>query len=264
MNAVPGGYESEQSDLDDDFFDGFYTGKSNLPTKIVEKSPLEQKKLKLMEFLKNSDVAAMREELDNDVKGFDIDENIDGYWNLLYHACFLAVHDVVSFLIEERGATVNMTRNSETPLMVSCYSDGDSEDVLAVVKALIKESTVIGAANLLGITPLMFASKHGHTSVVRYLLALNDAFDAIDNEGTNALFHAIDGKHEDIAKILIEAGIDLNVSNKFRCTARDYSRNENCEAIFKLFPAEIIRYQTPGSFMSYNRFEDMIPGIAEM
>jgi ankyrin repeat protein len=148
--------------------------------------------------------------------------------------------------------------------MVACYSSEDSEKVLAVVKVLVEASASISSANLLGITPLMFAASHGHTSTVSYLLSLNDSFDAIDNEGKNALFHAIDGKHEEISKILIDAGIDLNVANKYGVTAKNYARNEHCDTILDLFPPEIERYQTPSSYLSYNKFENLIPGMSEV
>lgn len=263
-NCVPGGYETENSD-DDLFADGFYTEKKKFAPKIIEKSPIELKKEKLFDFLKKNEVDEIRDELDKGaVKGFDIDEPIDGSWNLLYHACYLALPDIVQFLIDERGACINTTTNDETPLMVACYSEGETENVLKVVKALIKESTIVSSSNLFGVTPLMFASRHGHASVVSFLLSLNDAYDAIDNEGKNALFHAIDGKHVEIAKMLIAAGIDLSVAHKFGSTAKDYARDELQQDIFELFPAEIQRFQIPCNYLSYNRFEDLIPGIAEM
>lgn len=257
---LPAGYES--SDSEDYYYDGFTTSKPKIQPKKIEKSPMEQMKDRLLLNLRNNELHAIKEELDcGAVKGFDIDEYLDGRWSLLYHACFLGLPDIVQYLIEERGANTNVTENCETPLMVACYSDAKSDQVLKVVKLLIKESTIISSSNLTGVTALMFASSHGHVEVVKYLLSLNDSFDAIDNEGQNALFYAIDGKNLEIAKILIAAGIDLSVVNKFGYTANHYALDENQLEIAELFPPEEVKYETPSTFVSYNRFEDLIPGI---
>lgn len=256
-NFVPAGYESSGSDED---FDGYYENRVKTPKKIIEKPALELMKDRLMQQVKADDLNGIKNELDHGVvKGFNIDDQLDNRWNLLYHACFLARSSIAKFLIEERGACTNLTEESETPLIVACYSEGDSEEVLKIVKLLIKESTIISSSNSAGITALMFASSRGHIEVVRYLLSLNDAYDAIDNEGKNALFHAIDGKQVEIAKVLLGAGIDLSVVNQFGCTAKQYAVDENQVEIAELFPPEVYRYETPGSFLSYNRFEDLIP-----
>lgn len=260
---LPAGYD--ESDSEEDFFYGDET-RNGIPKVVaqqIEKSPMKIKKEKLMEHLKNNQLSLLREELDNEPLGFDIDEAVDDRWNLLYHSCFLALPEIVQFLIEERGACINMRENDDTPLMVACFSSANPGEVFKVVKALVRSSTIISSSNCNGVTPLMHASRLGNLEVVKYLLSLNDAYDAIDNEGNNALFHAIEGKHLEVAKVLIEVGTDLAVVNKRGQTAKDFARSEYHFDYFDLFPPEPYQYQTPADFISYNRFEDLIPGLSE-
>ena len=263
MNYLPGGAESD-FDSDDDFY-GFnaYGNKPKfLPAEIV-KSPLELKKENLLLNLKNNKLDGIKEELDHgQCKEFDIDEKLDDRWNLLYHACDLALPEIVEYLISERGVNIYTSEGGENPLMIACCSHANSLEVLKVVKILIKQNVNFRASNEYGVTPMMVACSKGHVEVVKYLLSLNDSFDAIDNEGRNALFHAIEGNQVEIAKILIEAGIDLNVVNKFGESAKDAASDDNNEKILELFPPEIYRYVPPTNFVSYNRFEDLIPGMS--
>lgn len=263
-NALPAGYE-ESSNSEDDFEDGFYFSKPKVKSKIIEKTPKELMKERLTQHLNDNNLSALKEELDHGpVKGFDIDEPVNSRWSLLFQACSLARPDVVQYLIEERGVDTSPNEDGESPLMVACYSNGDSDDVLKIAKLLIKNATNISLSNTAGITALMFASSHGHIEVVKYLLSLNDAIDAIDNDSKNALFHAIEGKQKEIAKILIDAGIDVDVANNFGFTAKHFAYEENQLEIVELFPEEVYEYQTPTAFMSYNRFEDLIPGMSEV
>lgn len=259
---VPAGYELSESEDEYGFGHDESTNNSTKVDHHVDKSPMELKRERLLEHVKSNQLLSLNEELDSEPKGFDIDEPVDGHWNLLYHACHLALADIVQFLIEERGACVNMREKDETPLMVACYSSADLGEVFKVVKALIKKSTIISSSNLNGFTPLMYASRQGNIEVVKYLLSLNDAYDALDNERCNALFHAIECNHLDVAKLLIAAGTDLSVTNKNGLTAKEFARNEYHFDFFDLFPPEPYRYETPSDFLSYNRFEDLIPDLS--
>lgn len=261
---VPAGYEFEEdSDMDSMDGCGDEPTKANRSTDPVTLSPMELKKKNLLEHLKSNSLDSLRKELDAEPRGFDIDEAVDGHWSLLFNACFLGLPEVVKFLIEERGASSKISVFGETPLMIACYSSADPEAILDIVKSLIERSASISTSNINGITALMFASRQGHLGVVEYLLSLNDSFDAIDNEGNNALFHAIEGKHFEIAKLLIEAGIDITVRSKRGITAKELASNENLEEFLELFPSEPYQYEVPTEYVNYNRFEDLIPFLSQ-
>lgn len=178
----PAGMYSDSEEYSDD---NVYYQKTKY---IAEPTAMELKKKSFLRSLKTRDLLAIKEELDKALIGFDIDTEIDNQWNMLYHACFEGWPELVKFLIDERGANINnnTTYRNETPLMVACNSEANSEDVFMVVKYLINENTIISSSNSSGVTPLMFASNKGHESVVKYLLEQKDAIDAVDNDGNNA------------------------------------------------------------------------------
>lgn len=267
----PADYSStdDEYDFSDEGFGGYKYKNNQVPIKPVAiiRSALDLKKQRLLDHLKNNDLIAMKAELDQTPAiGFDIDDMVDNKWNLLYHACHLGLHEIVKYLIVDRGACINMFENGETPLMVACNSSADSEDVLQVVKTLILDSTIISVGDAYGVTPLMYASGKGHVGVVKHLLSLNDAVNVIDNERKNALFYAVESKNLEIARMLIGANIDWHVINIFGDTAKDIAINENLTEIADLFPPEVVQYQPPCNFMSYNRFEDLLisTGKSEM
>lgn len=255
--VVPAGAESDDDeyDYDDEYY---YKDKSSVVKEV--QTPLEAKKTRLIEALKKNDLLEVQNELDHgQPKGFDIDETIDDHWNLLFHACFMGLPDIVEYLIEERGAFVNFDINSESPTLAACRSQAGPELVLKVVQVLAKNAAAFRATDMYGTSPLMVTCSAGHVEVVKFLLSLNDSIDAIDNEGKNSLFHAIDGKSVEVAKLLINRGINLNHTNTYGASAKEYAMSEERADIVELFPAEIEHFHVPVNFANYNRFEDLIP-----
>lgn len=93
-----------------------------------------------------------------------------------------------------------------------------------VLKILLSRSVptfnVNGALNRTGFQALHFASKHGHTDIVRTLLAARDA-DA-NTKGTYdiaPLHFAADEGHADVVRILLAANVDVNASSEDGITA---------------------------------------------
>lgn len=251
---MPAGSEFESDSEGEDYYE------RHTP-KMPVKTPIELKKERLLQVLQEKDLNGIKQELDHGLpKGLDIDEAIDRNWNLLFHACSLGLPDIVQFLVDERGSFVNLEVDAETPIMVACHSEADSPDVLKIVRVLIENAANFRMTDAYGVTSLMKACSRGHAEAVKYLIAKKDSINTIDNEKRNALFHAIEGKHVEIAKILIDAGIDLNVVNTFGASARDLAIAEMQNEILALMPLEKEQpFQLPINFTSYNRFEDLIP-----
>jgi len=63
-----------------------------------------------------------------------------------------------------------------------------------------------------GWPPLFSACKYGNTAVVEELLCKGARIDLCDDKGNTALHHTHWGKPE-IAKLLLDAGIDRNKKN---------------------------------------------------
>lgn len=261
LNYLPAGY----SDTDDDYFDeieGYYSEKprNNYKPAEVEKPQIEIFKSALLDHVNNGNIDKLRSELDSGlIEGFDIDSEVSSGWNLLFYACFNGHSKIVEFLIKERGVNINLYFDNESPLMITCKASAKSDEVLKIVKLLVKESTNINSTNSFGVTPLMIASDKGHFETVEFLMNRGASIATIDNNGYNALFYAIEGNHVEIAKLLIEAGIDLSVVDKQGNTAKMIADGDNRDEILKLFPPEKYQYKIPTSFLSYSDFKTLIP-----
>jgi hypothetical protein len=82
---------------------------------------------------------------------------------------------------------------------------------LDVVKRLLERGADVNAyGGTAGGGPLNVAASEGHLDVVRHLLSHGAHLDISEPE-RNPLFSAIYGGHPEIAKVLIDAGIDTTV-----------------------------------------------------
>lgn len=265
LNYLP----AEYSDSDDDYYDevgGYYFERPRnyyKPAEVV-KPQIDIFKESLVVHVNNCNINSLRNELDNGtIKSFDIDSEVSNGWNLLFLACLNGSASVVDFLINERGTNTNLYIENQSPLMIACNSPGNSDEILKIVKLLVKESTNINSTNSYGVTPLMMACDKGHIKVVEFLMYRGASIDAIDNNGYNALFHAIESNQTEIAKLLIGAGIDLSVADKQGNTAKMMAEADNRKYILDLFPPEEHRYEIPTNFLSYSDFKTLIPNTLE-
>ena len=145
-------------------------------------------------------------------------------------------HVEVAKLLIEAGADVNSKNNNgQTALMYASYN-GQTE----IVKMLIEARVDIYDQDNNGYTALMLASEQGHTNIVELLkdsetkneVVQSDIFfqsiasgdyakvkrlikegadtNAIDIDGYTALMRAATYGHTEVAKLLIEAGADID------------------------------------------------------
>ena len=91
------------------------------------------------------------------------------------------------------------------PLHWACRSGA-----LAVVKMLVKAGAGVRDTDNFGNTCLIFASCHGHTETVRYLVGLKEVdVNHKSDDGWSALVSAVCEKHADVVEVLIDAGADI-------------------------------------------------------
>ncbi|KAL7060140.1 hypothetical protein AAHC03_09272 [Spirometra sp. Aus1] len=84
---------------------------------------------------------------------------------------------------------------------------------LEVVRAILKNEQVdIEMRDAAGSTPLVLASRQGHTAIVRELLLANARLDQVDQDGWSALRSAAWGGHKDVVKLLLEAGVNVDIT----------------------------------------------------
>jgi uncharacterized protein len=138
--------------------------------------------------------------------------------------------DAVRLLIE-RGAKVDVVERwqGQTPLMYAAANDrGDVAAALIAAGADVDARTPPSALPerltrvryyveipSAGLTPVMFAARHGAVSALRVLIKAKADLDAKTPEGFSAIVVALDNLHFDAAKALVEGGASTDGGGLF-------------------------------------------------
>ena len=121
----------------------------------------------------------------------------------------LEVFETVKILIEN-GANVNV--NEDTEDGVPPLSEACGGNFLDVIKFLIDKGADVNHLDDQDMTPLMKASSENSEDIVRFLLSLkNINIELADSEGCTALWKAVCAGNVNIAKILLDAGANVDV-----------------------------------------------------
>jgi ankyrin repeat protein len=122
---------------------------------------------------------------------------------------------VIDVLLSDKNIDVDLSdKNGETPLMMASI-DGN----LPLVKTL-----VIGhKAQLdhIGWTPLHYACAKGHLEVAQFLIANGALVDSMSLGNTTPLMMAVQSGNEQLVKLLLDKGADLQLRNSQGFTAID-------------------------------------------
>ncbi|KRZ10473.1 Ankyrin repeat domain-containing protein 29, partial [Trichinella zimbabwensis] len=122
------------------------------------------------------------------------------------HSLFVAAQnghlEVVKILLQ------NGADDGATPLWISCQMGHAS-----IVRELLLWGANVDEARKDGATPLFKASHKGHTAVVEELLEFDPCLGLLAN-GETALHAACLFGHQEIAKMLIRAGADVQLPNQ--------------------------------------------------
>ncbi len=164
--------------------------------------------LRLVQAAKNDDAATVRSLLQQrvDVNSADV----DGTTALIY-AAHINDLDLVKMLLDAGANPKLANRYNVTALAEACnLANGE------MIELLLKKGADPNATIGEGETPLMTASRTGTLSGVKALLAAGAKADAKESyRGETALMWAVAENHADIAKLLIDAGADVNARSTF-------------------------------------------------
>lgn len=167
---------------------------------------------RVMEAARNGDTSSIKSLLKQRV---DVNApDADGTTALIYAAHHNDL-DAVNLLIAA-GANVKAANRYNVTALSEAAGAGNGEMIEALLKAGADPNATVGE----GETALMAASRAGSVRGVQALLARGANVKAKDAyRGETALMWAVAENHADIAKILIDAGSDVNA----RSTFYDYS-----------------------------------------
>ncbi|KIC74994.1 hypothetical protein DB41_HY00200 [Neochlamydia sp. TUME1] len=133
-------------------------------------------------------------------------------------------------VLEDRLTTTHIANEKSTPLHLAAESNNFS-----VVEKLLMDGENIHREDAEGWTPLIAAACQGHVEMVEYLLEKGACVNKTGKTGLNAYCHLLSQIGEcsknpkmesriiKVEKVLIEKGIDTDLSNGFRWMARRHA-----------------------------------------
>ena len=138
----------------------------------------------------------------------------------------------ISKLLLDGGADVNAQvtdKSTSTALKVVC-------SLVAPIRIDIVQLLVESGARLVipgeEITALAFATIHGHTDIVQYLVSAGAPVDAPNEDGVTSLICACRNNHSEIAHFLLTHGADPNIQDQNNTTALHYAcYNQKTECV---------------------------------
>jgi ankyrin repeat protein len=145
----------------------------------------------------------------------------------------LLQNEIVDFLIQS-GANINLqNRNGFTPLHLAIKNSAQYTS-----QALIDNGADITLKDKNGQTPLMHAVRGGDISLIKNIIVLPQNLDAKDNNGWTA-FHFLfeneilrsDEKQAEIARLLINAGADINIQTNDKSSALHLAIERNYQFV---------------------------------
>ncbi len=166
--------------------------------------------------------------------GARIDERDDRGRTALLAATHANEVATASLLIEA-GADVNAKDNIDD----SPYLYAGARGHLEILKLTLENGADLTSTNRYGGTALIPAAERGHVDTVRTLIKAGVNVDHVNGLGWTALLEAIilgDGgpRHQEIVKLLVEAGADVNLADREAVTPLQHARQRGFSEIVTL------------------------------
>lgn len=162
-------------------------------------------------------------------KGIFVDSILQAGWTALMYACSCGQYETVDYLLKQ-NADPNFHKDMFTPLMACCASRRDDEkNLFKCVVLLLEKGANINDKERHHMTPLLFASRQGHTSIVQKLIESGAEINRRDTRGLTALAWASNNGYGQIVRLLLNSGADPNIKTIDGQRAADlaYSKGYN-------------------------------------
>jgi ankyrin repeat protein len=122
---------------------------------------------------------------------------------------------VIDVLLGDQNIDVDLSdKNGETPLMMASI-DGN----LPLVKTLVTDHKAL--LDHIGWTPLHYACAKGQLEVAQFLITNGAIVDSMSLGNTTPLMMAVQSGNEQLVKLLLDKGADLQLRNSQGLTAID-------------------------------------------
>lgn len=183
---------------------------------------------------RNGDIEAMKKLVE---AGTDINlpDSFDSTPLIL--AAFNNRVELFDYLINAGADIHHRNKEGATALFHAAYHGNEH-----MVATLLAKGADPNVATTYNTTPLMEAAHFGHTSVVQKLIDANAKLDSVDKDGYTAVLIAVNqgtlnlekASFIETLKVLIKAGADLTIANKFNESPLSIARNRKARDFLPL------------------------------
>ncbi|CAF1002041.1 unnamed protein product [Didymodactylos carnosus] len=157
-------------------------------------------------------------------------------WNSLIYASYTCQLKTVKYLIEQNGANINGGINQEfSPLMACCMSTHSrckstitsiAQHQYLCCKYLLNHGAQVEPNTAsFTTTPLMYASRFGHSHLIQLLIDHGADLNRRDEKGWCPLLMATQHGHLDIVKQLVRNGAETKIKTNQGLTAQDIAKH---------------------------------------
>ncbi|MDH5428727.1 MAG: ankyrin repeat domain-containing protein [Nitrospirota bacterium] len=135
----------------------------------------------------------------------------------------------------EAGADVNLLDDKlDSPLLLA-----GAEGTVEIMKLILQAKPDFTLYNRFGGTSLVPAAERGHVDMVKLLVTTKVDIDHVNHLGWTALLEAIvlsngGPHHQEIVKVLVDAGADVNIADKNGVTPLQHARKKGFQEIVKI------------------------------
>ncbi|KAB0799494.1 hypothetical protein PPYR_07374 [Photinus pyralis] len=138
--------------------------------------------------------------------------------------------NVVDVLLQNNANINHKNELGHSALQYAC-----SKGWLEVAKLLLENKADVNIADLRGATPLHRAASKGNLEIVKLLVECSSLqIDSRDYYGNSALHLACEEDRVDEAKLLVQKGADINLTNKERQTPLQLCTKQLAAALLEL------------------------------
>ena len=152
--------------------------------------------------------------------GLDVNKIVSHGTTRLTEACILGRPDIAAFLIR-RGARLDQA--DWIGMVPLGYAANNNRP--AMVDLLLKAGAKVDGAKG-GAPPLQAAAGYGHIGIIRRLLRAGARIDAVDDRKMTALMAAAWEGSTEAVQVLLSAGADRKLRNRWGETALDCARQK--------------------------------------
>lgn len=175
------------------------------------------------------------ESLNADLLATDLDKH-----NILMSASERGDRELINYLIREKGIDVNMADNSRQNALVNASFLFNKKTMRALIEnkidinARMFEADINVLSALSAVLPKNIKYRDKELEVAKILIDAEIDLNAQSINGKTALHYAMGKNKTELVKLLVESGANVNIRDNKNMTLLDYAKRKNNGEIIKL------------------------------